>query len=50
MPPPPQVVFPEASRRAGRTVDRVVTIMDASGLTFGMLTGFAQKVGWHKYI
>jgi hypothetical protein len=43
-PPTKQVVFAEASRRAGRTVDRVVTIMDAAGLTLGMLTGFAQRV------
>lgn len=43
-PPPRQVVLPEASRRAGRTVDRVVTIMDAAGLTFSMLTGFSQRV------
>jgi hypothetical protein len=42
---PRKVVFVEASRRAGRTIDRVVTIMDASGLTFSSLTGFAQRVG-----
>lgn len=46
---PPQVVFTEASRRAGRTIDRVVSIMDASGLTLAMLSGFAQRVriAWH---
>ncbi|KAI8477280.1 MAG: CRAL-TRIO domain-containing protein [Monoraphidium minutum] len=39
-----QVVFVEASRRMGHTIDRVVTIMDAAGLTFSMLTGFAQRL------
>ena len=39
-----KVVFAEASRRTGRTVDRVVSIMDAGGLTLGALTGFAQRV------
>ncbi|GBF91545.1 hypothetical protein Rsub_04285 [Raphidocelis subcapitata] len=39
-----QVVFVEASRRAGHTIDRVVSIMDAAGLTFSMLTGFAQRL------
>jgi hypothetical protein len=29
----------------GHTVDRVVSIMDASGLGIGSLTGFVQKVG-----
>lgn len=40
-------MFAEASRRAGRTIDRVVTIMDAAGLTFSSLTGFAQRVRAH---
>jgi hypothetical protein len=39
-----EIVFAEASRRAGRTIDRGITIMDAQGLTFSMLTGFAQRV------
>jgi hypothetical protein len=41
---PKKVVFAEASRRTGRTVDRVVSIMDASGLTLVSLTGFAQRL------
>jgi hypothetical protein len=40
-----QVVFPEASAAAGHTIDRVISIMDAEGLTLGKLTGFAQRVG-----
>lgn len=40
-----QCVFNEASQREGHTVDQVVTIMDASGLKFGSLTGYVQKVG-----
>lgn len=39
-----EIVFAEASRRAGRTIDRGITIMDAQGLTFSMLTGFAQRL------
>jgi hypothetical protein len=39
-----QVVFPEASAAAGHTIDRVISIMDAEGLTLGKLTGFAQRV------
>jgi len=39
-----QVVFSEASAAAGHTVDRVISIMDASGLTLSALTGFAQRV------
>ena len=39
-----KVVFAEASRRAGRTVDRVVSIMDAAGLRLSQLTGFATRV------
>jgi hypothetical protein len=42
----PQVVFEEASAAAGRTVDRVVSLMDASSLSLSALTGFAQRVGW----
>jgi hypothetical protein len=40
-----QLVFSEASRRSGRTIDKVISIMDAQGLSFGSLTGYAQKVG-----
>lgn len=39
-----QVVFKEASAVAGHTIDRVVSIMDANGLTLSALTGFAQRV------
>jgi hypothetical protein len=39
-----QVVFSEASAAAGHTVDRVISIMDADGLTLSKLTGFAQRV------
>jgi len=39
-----QVVFAEASKRKGHTIDQVMSIFDASGLTLGALTGFAQRV------
>jgi hypothetical protein len=39
-----QVVLPEASAAAGHTLDRIVTIMDAAGLSLSALTGFAQRV------
>jgi hypothetical protein len=39
-----QVVFAEASSRAGHTVDQVISVMDADGLTLSLLTGFAQRV------
>lgn len=39
-----QVVFTEASSAAGHTIDRVISIMDANGLTLSALTGFAQRV------
>jgi hypothetical protein len=39
-----QVVFSEASAAAGHTIDRVISIMDADGLTLSKLTGFAQRV------
>ncbi|KAF8056433.1 SFH3 [Scenedesmus sp. PABB004] len=39
-----QVVLPEASAVAGHTVDRIVSIMDAQGLTLTALTGFAQRL------
>lgn len=31
----------------GHTIDRVVTVMDAAGLTFSMLTGYTQRVRRH---
>ncbi len=34
-----QVLFAEASAQAGHTVDKVITVVDASGLRFGALTG-----------
>lgn len=43
-----QVVFTEASAAAGHTVDRVISIMDADGLTLSKLTGFAQRVSPRK--
>lgn len=39
-----QVVFSEASAAAGHTIDRVISIMDADGLTLSKLTGFAQRL------
>lgn len=42
--PPMQVVFTEASAAAGHTIDRVISIMDADGLTLSKLSGFAQRV------
>ena len=45
-----QVVFAEASAAAGHTVDRVISIMDANGLTLSALTGFAQRVRRHTEV
>ncbi|WIA15339.1 hypothetical protein OEZ85_002004 [Tetradesmus obliquus] len=39
-----QVVLPEASAAAGHTQDRIVSIMDAAGLSLSSLTGFAQRL------
>ena len=41
-------VFNKASRERGHTVDRVVSIMDAAGLTLSALTGWTTKVRPHK--
>jgi hypothetical protein len=43
-------VFNEASAQVGHTIDRVVTVMDAAGLTFSMLTGYTQRVRYTLYV